>query len=251
MVLHFAAACCNTINVILAWIAFLLPAIATKSDDRKPYYVIGIWSTCSTGTQGSDQTDDYKCLGWNDPRGGASGSYQDGDKTFFNVGLLYKYKNGNYSNTPNHISITMGLYTTAIVLLSLGAYTSCAAIGMKKLSLVSAICNWLAGCFFLAVAIFMFGTQRFGVSDCICNKVNGVGMVCGTSGQTANTGGEGAGGANICLGWNYTAIYTWIAWQLCWWSSGLSRQYGASDDKPKEDTHTPEPESEGATTGKI
>jgi hypothetical protein len=248
MVLHFAAACCNIINVIMAWVAFLLPALTTNSDDEKPYVSMGVWSTCSQGQNQAngvytDYTDDYKCLGWNDPRGeGVSGYYYlDGDKRFINVGNLFKAGRGEYTHTPNNISITMGLYTTAIVLMSLGGYTSCCAIGMKKLSYISALCNFLGGIFFLATAIYVFGTNKFGVSDCICNKVNGV-MKCSRDGSASTT--------HFCSGWNYSAIYLWIAWLLCWMCAGMSGGHGNSGDKEpkKEEEHH---DDEGATTGKI
>jgi len=253
MVLHFAAVCCNIINVLLAWIAFLLPALTTKSSNEKPYWSTGVWSTCSTSCSASiitgDCGDDYQCLGWNDPRGSTSGISQgfvwekDG-KFFANVGNLYKDSSKEYTNTPNHISITMGLYTTSIVLMSLGGYTACCAIGMKKLSYVSGLCNFLAGIFFLATAIFVFGTDRFGVTDCICNKnQNGV-MVC------TSTQGDDSPSRGACFGWNYSAIYLWVAWLLCWSCAGMSGGHGSSGDKEpakQEESH----EDEGATTGKI
>jgi len=259
MVLHFAAACCNIINVIMAWVAFLLPALTTNSDDEKPYVSMGVWSTCSQGiktTNGSpngEYTDDYKCLGWNDPRGtllttyassGLTGYFwSDNNNAFFNVGNLMKAPRGELTHTPNNISITMGLYTTAIVLMSLGGYTSCCAIGMKKLSYISALCNFLGGIFFLATAIYVFGTNKFGVTDCICNKNAAGTMVCGPSGTTSNILGQ-------CMGWNYSAIYLWIAWLLCWTCAGMSGGHGNSGDKEpkKEEEHH---DDEGATTGKI
>jgi len=249
MVLHFAAACCNIINVIMAWVAFLLPALTTNADDEKPYVSVGVWSTCSQGTKSNGEyTDDYKCLGWNDPRGTLSatlGSYvwTDGDKSYINVGNYMKFANGELTHTPNNISITMGLYTTAIVLMSLGGYTSCCAIGMKKLSYISALCNFLGGIFFLATAIYVFGTNKFGVTDCICNKNAAGRMVCGPSGTTSDYFG-------VCLGWNYSAIYLWIAWLLCWTCAGMSGGHGNSGDKEpkKEEEHH---DDEGATTGKI
>jgi len=261
MVLHFAAACCNIINVIMAWVAFLLPALTTNSDDEKPYISMGVWSTCSQGIKGNtlpfEYTDDYKCLGWNDPRGVAASTlngvtinsyvWSDGDKYFINVGNYMKFGRGELTHTPNNISITMGLYTTAIVLMSLGGYTSCCAIGMKKLSYISALCNFLGGIFFLATAIYVFGTNKFGVTDCICNKNAAGTMVCGPSGSTSTSLG---GGLHTCLGWNYSAIYLWIAWLLCWTCAGMSGGHGNSGDKEpkKEEEHH---DDEGATTGKI
>jgi len=252
MVLHFAAACCNIINVIMAWVAFLLPALTTNSDDEKPYVSMGVWSTCSQGQKSNlEYTDDYKCLGWNDPRGtstlnvnGVSGLsgyvWSDGDKSFFNVGNLMKRE---LTHTPNNISITMGLYTTAIVLMSLGGYTSCCAIGMKKLSYISALCNFLGGIFFLATAIYVFGTNKFLVKDCICNKDASGTMVCTSENLQSDYN-------HFCMGWNYSAIYLWIAWLLCWTCAGMSGGHGNSGDKEpkKEEEHH---DDEGATTGKI
>merc|ERR1711998_537156 len=259
MVLHFAAACCNIINVIMAWVAFLLPALTTNSDDEKPYVSMGVWSTCSQGVKSNGEfTDDYKCLGWNDPRGSipANSNYgyvwNDGDKAFINVGNLMKAGSpvftGNNSpteltHTPNNISITMGLYTTAIVLMSLGGYTACCAIGMKKLSYISALCNFLGGIFFLATAIYVFGTNKFLVRDCICNKNAAGTMVCTSEGLPSSLN-------HFCMGWNYSAIYLWIAWLLCWTCAGMSGGHGNSGDKEpkKEEEHH---DDEGATTGKI
>merc|ERR1712178_95143 len=130
----FGAGCCCAINLILAYIAFLFPALVSNANNKSPKLYIGVWAACSTWFNPSTGAtgDDAQCFGWADNRvaygtfGGVNQSlfgYFDGDKFFINPTNIYR----SNTDTPNHISVTMGLYTTAIVLLSLGSYTACGA----------------------------------------------------------------------------------------------------------------------------
>merc|ERR1711998_531501 len=124
---------------------------------------------------------------------------------------------------------------------------------------VSAGCNFLAGVFFLAVSIFMFGTNRFLVRDgCL-----GLGDSAVKSWDILNWNNTLAPGlqdlygytsnttlyseqwyqyvidevqSKSCYGWNYSAIYCWIAWLLCWMCAGLSGATASGgEDKSSEE----------------
>merc|ERR1711988_165830 len=232
MVFHFAAACCSTINLMLAGLAFFLPVIITNSTNEKPYLALGIWYGCSTDSVGGD---DWKCFSYTDT------NRNDG----LHVNPTVAMKSGFIptDQTPNQISVIQGLYTTAVLLLALATYSACGTIGMKKLGYVSGLFNSLAGIFFFASACFMFGSDRFQVHDCDCAKTNGV-MYCARSGTPGPSNRD-----NYCFGWNYTAIYAWIAWIMCNMSAGMASKHAKDDDQGQSGGgHV---EEDGATTGKI
>jgi hypothetical protein len=259
---------CNTINLILAWIAFLVPVLVTNSGNgydirgilSVPFSVdghefqyaftpetykvaFGVWSACRQDSH----HDDWSCY-----------AYHDNNE--YNPALWY-FDSVEHHNTPHHMKITQGLYTTAIILVSFAAYSACAAISVKKLGMVSAGCNFLAGVFFLAVSIFMFGTNRFLVRDgCL-----GLGDPAVKSWDVLNCTNTYAPDSGLyeslsngtsfcenwyqyvidevqsksCYGWNYSAIYCWIAWLLCWMCAGLSGATASGGEEKSSEENAP------------